>query len=526
MSRRRCSRRLAWLAASLLLAGCMGGKDEPEAEVSAAAPARPERAFAELRVAFGPEFDYVDPALAFTDESWALLWHVYVPLVVYPHMRGEPGARPAPALAAELPSISADGLRYSFRLRDGLRYSDGSPVRAGDFAYAIERLLRMGSPGASLFLGIEGAQRVLAGRDERLRGVVVDEAERTVEFRLRRPQPEFVQVLATPLAAPVPRGTKPIEQAETPVPATGPYAVSAFEPGRRVVLVRNPHFALPAIPPGNPDRIVVSLGAPGADADYGAPDGEKRTTPRPATTFVFLNTSRPPLDRPAVREAVALALDGEELAEALAEPVRRAARLIPPGVPGHEDAEPPEQRLERAQELIETANPRARRLDVWTTSDEAGRGIGRVVVENLREIGLRTRLRRLPRAEYVAAVTGRQKGAHVGVATWTAPIPHPRLWIEPLLDGDRLSELPNTNLARVDEPELNDRIAELRRRPELSTDVENAWAELDRAAAARALLIPFAHPLAVHRLGERVDTACVVPHVVYRIDLTRLCVSE
>lgn len=528
MSRRPCSCVLAWLLGAGLVAGCMGGGTEVEADaIAAGGLERPARAFGELRVAYGPELDYVDPALAFSPQSWSLLWHVYVPLLVYPHASGEAGARPVPGLAEDLPDVSADGLSYRFRLRDGLTYSDGQPIRAGDVGYAIERLLRMGSAGSELFAALEGAERVADGRAKRLAGVVTDDDERTVEFRLASPRPEFLQVLATPFAAPVPRGTPAVEQAERPIPASGAYAIASFRPGRRVVLVRNRRFrGLPGFAAGNPDRIVVTLRGGRTGADYGARRGTVRLSLRPATMFVFLNTSTPPFDRHAVRRAVALGLDRRELARAASVPVVSAARLIPPGIPGHEDVDPQVPRLQRARQLVERARLRSRAVTVWASSAPSARGPARKLVDNLWKIGLRPRLRQLPPGRYLASITGQGSRAKIGVVTWTAPIPHPALWLEPLLDGDRIEGLPNTNVAHVDEPALNDRLAELRALPWLTADAEAAWTAVDRLAEAHGAVVPFAHPLAVHRLGTRVDPSCFADHVVYGVDLTQLCLRR
>ncbi len=63
-----------------------------------------------------------------------------------------------PGLAEELPTISEDGKTYELKLRKGLKYSDGSPVKASDFEHAIKRVLNLESGGSAFFLGIEGAQ--------------------------------------------------------------------------------------------------------------------------------------------------------------------------------------------------------------------------------------------------------------------------------------------------------------------------------------------------------------------------------
>jgi hypothetical protein len=130
----------------------------------------------------------------------------------------------------------------------------------------------------------------------------------------------------------------------------------------------------------------------------------------------------------------------------------------------------------------------------------------------------------LPAERYYSVVAGRRGKAQIGVATWSAPLPHPILWFDALLNGDRIEEVPNTNLSFADEPELNARIEELRRHPVLTEEIEESWAALDRLALEQALLAPFAARTPVHAFGGRIDHACAVQHVVFGLDLARLCV--
>jgi peptide/nickel transport system substrate-binding protein len=497
MSLRRSSVLLLALAAT----GCMGGSP-PEAvpEVRVAQP--PARAFAELRVSAGPELDYVDPALALTAASWTLLWQVHVGLVTFRHAPGPAGTQIVPALANDVPEISDDGLVYTFQLREGAVYSDGTPVRAGDVRYAIERLRRIESPGAHWFDVVEEIE--------------ADDAARMIEFRLREPQPDFLHLLATPLAAPVPRGTAPLEQRRRLLPSTGPYRVELFVPRQEVVLVRNPRFRpVPGVPVGNAARIHVSLSAGGA-VDYVLRGGG------PELSYVFLNTQLPPFDRLEVRRAVAFALDRRALAAAVGDGARPTENVLAPEVPGYERHLVYRRSLPRARRLVRLAEAGGMRVTVWSTAAPAGRELA----EQLREIGLSVRHRRLPAAEFYRVVAGRTARAQIGIVSWSSPLPHPFRWFDALLNGDRLGQAPNTNLSYADDPELNERLADLRLRPLLTDDVVPAWAELDRLAVSRALILPFAVESPEGVLGPRLDPSCRAGHAVFGVDLARACTKR
>lgn len=489
----------------------MSGSQSQDVTTEPAAPvaALPERAFEELTVDYGPELDYLDPGLAFTTQSWSLLWHVYLPLLTYRHATGAGGAMVVPALAEELPAISDDALVYQFRLRAGLEYSDGRPVRASDVRYAVERLRRLESPGAAWFAEVEEIR--------------ADDEQRTVEFRLRAPQAQFLDVLATPFAAPVPQGTDAVEQAKRPIPATGPYRIERFSPGEEAVLVRNERFRpKPEIAPGNADRIRVDLGrAPLDDADY-----VPLASPSPSTAYVFMNTQLSPFDRLELRRAVSYAIDREALAASLPDGGEPSQNLLPPGVPGHLPLSVYEHDLQRARALVRQADAEGAEVTVWASAVPASRRPGRALVRTLRELGLRAGYREVPAEEFFRVVAGRQATAQIGVSSWSSPLPHPIVWFDALVHGDRIGEAPNTNLSYADVPELNDGIETLRRQPLLTDDVVQAWAELDRLAIEAALVAPFASRRVEDRFAERVDPACVQEHPVFRIDLAWLCLSD
>src|SRR5918912_4169468 len=77
--------------------------------------------------------DYMDPAQAYTGQSWDLMYNVYQTLVTYKHVPGKAGGQLVPGLAQAMPKISNGGKTYTFTLRPGLRYSNGKPVKASDF---------------------------------------------------------------------------------------------------------------------------------------------------------------------------------------------------------------------------------------------------------------------------------------------------------------------------------------------------------------------------------------------------------
>ena len=123
-----------WLwAISLAVGICIAG-------TAAGSTGRNVREGGIFRISF-LAFDYIDPALAYSGESWALLDTTCARLMTLPDKPPPEAFRLVPEVAADFPTISRDGKTYTFKLRSGFRFSDGTPVRASAFARAINRTL-------------------------------------------------------------------------------------------------------------------------------------------------------------------------------------------------------------------------------------------------------------------------------------------------------------------------------------------------------------------------------------------------
>ena len=98
--------------------------------------------------------DFLDPASAYTVNAWESQWQVYTGPLTYKRAEGKEGTELIPGVAAEMPEITNGGKTYEFTVREGIKYSDGSPVKASDWEHAIKRLLIQETGGSGIFLGI------------------------------------------------------------------------------------------------------------------------------------------------------------------------------------------------------------------------------------------------------------------------------------------------------------------------------------------------------------------------------------
>ena len=142
------------------------------------------KTFPLFRVVYDTGTDYLDPGLSYTVQGWEAMWNVYLSLLGYKHVGGPDGATLVPALATDLPQVSSNGTVYKLTLRKGLKYSDGTPVKASDFRYAIERDYKIDSPGVGFFSNIVGADAFSKTKKGHISGIKTDDATGAITISL------------------------------------------------------------------------------------------------------------------------------------------------------------------------------------------------------------------------------------------------------------------------------------------------------------------------------------------------------
>ncbi len=205
-----------------------------------------------------------------------------------------------PSLAASW-LVSTDGQRYTFHLRPGWQWSDGQPVTAHDFEYAWKRNLRLAAtecPAGLLLYLLEGGREYAEGSAPPEAVGVRARDSRTLEVRLNRPASFFPQLLTHPVTFPLPQwAVEGPHQPWTDVAhfvCNGPYRLEAWDPGKRMVFVRNPTYR--GLWPGNVDRIEAPVVHGYEDFleafDAGELDGINLLQSRPASIAILRSRYR------------------------------------------------------------------------------------------------------------------------------------------------------------------------------------------------------------------------------------------
>lgn len=439
----------------------------------------------ELRLGVSAEITSADPHFQSASPNNALWRHLYEPLVGLSE-RGET----VPALASAWEQRSPT--EWEFRLRDGARFSDGSPVRAEDVAFSLARPLTIPNSPSSLAVHVRGITAVEVVDAGRLR------------LRTERPEPLLLQNLAAIaiLSRKAAEGHGSTEFATDPAVGlgSGSFRLVRWSPGQNWVLERNPHASQPS-PwtrvtfrplPGNAARTAALLAGdldgieqvPTADLPRLREDARFHVVSGVSTRLIYLqpDTARAvspqvsgpdgeplgenPLRDLRVRRAVSLAIDREALAErVMGGEAVPAGQFLPDGFFGTSPRLPPDrQDLAAARALLAEAGwPRGFRLVIAGPNNRYvnDRGVLQAVAQMLTRIGIRTEVQAEPFAVFIPRMVRQE--ASMGLLGLATVYGDAGRQIGGLAESyDAASGSGNFNYLRYSNPVLDGMMAELR----------------------------------------------------------------
>jgi oligopeptide transport system substrate-binding protein len=450
-----------------------GGDEE---ENGAAEPQRTEEPedgeaapSAELRLPGGDPIT-LDPALATDATSARYIVEIFGGLVTL-----DRDLNLVPDLVTELPTRENGGVvenpdgtvTYTFHLRDDALFHDRRLVTADDVKYSLERAADpdTGSIVADTYLGdIVGARDMIRGRADEIEGIeVVDDL--TLRITIDSPKTYFLYKLTYPTAFVVDQRQVESDPRNWTFPkgnrvpnGTGPYKLSRWDLGERIVLEANEHYHL-GVPKVKEVEFLLAGGSvltmyENGDIDVapvGVDDIERILEPtdplhdeyvsgdRLAVDYVGFNTSAPPFDDPKVRQAFAQAIDREKIAEVILKGVIPVASgLVPTGISGYEN---PALTLtydpEGAQQLLaESTYEGPENLPLITLAESGGGATvgptAEAIVEMWRQnLGVEVEIQQAEAATFFSDIDeGRYQMFHVG---WILDYPDPQNVLDILL---------------------------------------------------------------------------------------------
>jgi peptide/nickel transport system substrate-binding protein len=494
--------------------------------------------------------EYLDPALSYSTEGWTAIYDTYLPLLTYAHASGAAGSKVVPGLAKGLPKVTNGGKTYTLTLRKGLRYSDGTPVKASDFPASVERMLALESGGSSFYTSIVGAEKFAETKQGHVGGIKADDRTGKIVIDLTAPRGTFTNELAMPFVALLPKGTPVKNLTADPPPATGPYAIVKSQPGRGWSYARNPQWSkvngklMPEIPSGHVNKIEIKVVSNDStqvnEVERGKTDWMQtappadlyskikqkyegtqfRVEPTVSTYYFWMNTTKPPFDDLKVRQAVNYAVNSAALERIYAGTLTGLHQILPPGMPGHKPFDLYPHDMAKAKKLIAEANPSDRDITVWTDNESPNNEAGEYYQGVLEELGFNAKFKEI-NAESYAPLIGNVNTPDLdtGWFDWFEDYPHPNDFFQLQLAGESIQPSSNYNLSRMDDPALNKKIAELNEQP-LGPQQEAGYAALDREYMEQAPWAPYGTLTTSTFVSSAIDLDKVIYNPTFGDDLT------
>jgi YVTN family beta-propeller protein len=489
-------------------------------------------------ISFDPPFAYPQFAIAVTPA-------LFDGLVAYKQLGGVEGAEVVPNLAEDLRPPTDNGATHSFTLRPGLKFSDGSAVKASDVRASIERIYRVepdNNLSATLMRIIKGTEKCSQKACDLSSGIEIDDAARTIVFHLRTPLSDFPFLLSLPGASIVPAKTPLRALFLGPVPGTGPYRVTSTKgdpvKAGEATLERNPHFRPRGLgqPGGYADRIIVSWGGTPTThveavkagredftIDAGEPDipVKQLATEVPAQLHLFdipsifyavLNPEVPPFNSLKARQALNFAVDRRAIVKAFEEffPATETCQVLAKNMIGYLPNCPytispsssgqwngPD--IATAKRLVAESGTAGTAVTVWLSPFGPWRPkVAQIIADTLRKIGYQATVRPFDGDIVGAQLTGRP-ALQVTLEGWVTDYPSAGSYFVPLLTCPELIEKitgdrdQTFNLARFCSKEVDAKVEQALAGQR--TDVAEAgafWAEVDRSVIRLAPWVPLA----------------------------------
>ena len=505
-----------------------------------------------------PSFpDYLDPAMSYTAAGWQALYASYGQLVTYARKEGAAGATLIPGLAEALPEVSEDGKVYKLKLREGLKYSDGSAVKASDFEHAIKRVITLESGGSSFYSGtIEGGEDYLKAGKARgdISGIETNDETGEITITLNEPNGQFPYILSMPVASLVPSDTKFEVLTKNPPPGVAPMKITSVEGSRRFVLEKNENYPnIPGIAPAKLDKITVNVVQSNERAvrdvlsnkadwmdDPGPGDAIREFKEKAAerytdqvtnsTYYFFLNHKVKPFDDPDVRKAVHFAIDKTALARLFGGQLQPGCNFLPPGMQGYEQIKPcpygdPMQGgdIEKAKQMIQDAGVAGDKVTVWGNDEESTKVVTEYLADTLNKIGFKAEPKIVDGEVYFQTIGAQKTKAQAGFANWFQDFPHPGNFLF-LVDPDSIQETNNQNFSNVDDPEIKKQLDELDQQP--LDEAAAGYAAIDKRVVENADVIPYGHRKLPSFYSERIAADQVLFHPVMLADYTTFALKK
>ncbi|SDS86046.1 ABC transporter substrate-binding protein [Microlunatus soli] len=436
-------------------------------------------------------------------------------------------------LAADTGKATDGGKTWTFKLKDGLKFDDGTPITSAAIKYGVERSFAPELSGGlgyhkSLLVGGDSYKGPYSGKE--LDSIETPD-DQTIVFKLKVPYGDWPWIVSMPAFAPVEKSkdTKPADYGKKPA-SSGPYKVESYRQGVQMILVRNKQWqqSTDTVRTGGPDKIIYKLGqddtvaaqaligdsgdaktsfgsdfvpaAQLAQAQNNPQVKDRLVTSQPgAVNFVALNTQHGALKDVKVRRALQYAIDRKAFIAASGGAISGtpAHTLITPGIEGRQeyDLYPAGDSgdVAKAKQLLKAAGHASDlSLTLVTSNTSMSSAQAQAVEQGLERAGVKVKIQSLDSNAVSEKVTqGKGDDYDMYLGSWQPDFPSPNANIQPLYDSSQIGN-GGYNTSRYDNPAVDTLIDKATGEVD-QAKAQQQWAAIDKKIMGDAPVIPISY---------------------------------
>ncbi len=491
-----------------------------------------------LRYANSGDWDSLDPADTYYAYSWDFVRLYGRSLTMFKSAPGEQGATLVPDLAESLGTPSDGAKTWTYHLRKGVKFEDGTPVTSKDVKYAVERSLDKdtypnGPTYFNDFLDLQGYTSPYKDSDPNKLGLKAIDTpdDQTIVFHLKTAFSGFDYLAQLPATIPVPAAKDTGTKYKEHVVSTGPYMFKTNDLGKQFTMVRNPSWDQATDPNRKPlpDQIQVQLNVNADDIDNRLLSGDldvavegtglgaaaqgrvladqtmKAQTDSALQArlwFTSINGDVAPLNNVHCRRAVEYAADrtGYQRAYGGATGGEIATNLMPPVIPGAEQFDPypsPNHAgdpVKAKDELTQCGQPNGFATSIsYRAERPKEKATAEALQQSLAKVGIQLTIKPYPQGDYFKLYAGKPdfakaNGLGLMVYGWGADWPDGFGYLSQIVDSRTIRAAGNTNLG-VKDPQV-DALIDKAVQDTNTQSREKTWVEIDKKVMDDAYILP------------------------------------
>ncbi|MET9361454.1 ABC transporter substrate-binding protein [Streptomyces sp. NPDC006632] len=463
-------------------------------------------------------------------------------LTTFKPAAGKAGLEVVPDLAEGL-GVPSDGAKtWTYKLKKGLKYDDGTPITAKDVKYAVERsnfAPEALSNGPTYFKAhlIDGDKYQGPYKDKNPDGISSIETpdDNTIVFKLKDAFADFDYLATFSQTAPVQAAKDKGAAYVQNMSSTGPYKVQSYEEGKGATLVRNPQWDPKTDPnrPALPDKIVIKfkinavtidndLIADNLTVDAGGTGVAPQTQPKVlrdpklksrtdssyagATSYIGLNVNVAPFDNIHCRKAVQWGIDKASIQAAAGGAPKGdiASTLLPPTVNGYtkfNEYQTPGDKGDEAKakdELKQCGQPNGFSTSLTARSDRPSEmAMATAVQASLKKIGVNADIKSFPAGKYFTNFAGNPQYVHdhklgMLMTAWGADWPTGFGFLDQIVNGSAIKPSGGNNVQELNDPAINKALNDAIGNTDKNAR-EKAWGDIDKMVADNASAVPLVY---------------------------------